>query len=653
VPYRLYIFWSFFLSIGLTTLYAQEPAQAPQQGQETKQASIPAQEKEFLDESPQDVYGLHTTTFITPFDLKFNKNGFSPIHLSSNKLDRFTYRQRAAYKLQDLGNEGTAAKYIFYQIPLYIGVHAGFHAYDIYFRDPLQHKYYDAKAPYSDGSVVFANYGSFTFDAVHARSFNKNWHLGGMYESMLTDREFIPNKIPYDRQVISYAFTLFGHYKSTNERYQALLSFYRKSHRNRETGGIHSKDASTDIKQWLRPKANTNNNLPIENGVKSKDLRQQYSLYQQFVFVEPAQFYHELLISNNFNHFTTKNLSDKSKKFLSGQDAATTNSLQDKNRMQTLSNEWGIKGQMQRVFYQYYYRNKYIDLHQAGATSNKKVLENYLGLYTRTNLWKNIGNLHLHGEYLQGDLYQVRAAYENKYVELAYDQIRYKPSFLSLQYASPYRKWHNYFRLPVDQQLKGTLHIPLPGLALKPYARFVRTMAPIYFKKLPTALNQGTAIAPYQAKGHADILTWGGEVNITLFSHYHLDTEIATTKVDGPAAHVFRMPKWYTNARVYYADSYHEGKATIETGIELNWKSAYKADGYDPVTQQFFVQDDFIVDAYPIVELFFNFRIKTFRGFLKLVHLNQGLPSEGYFVTPFYPGQLRSIDFGVGWSLFD
>jgi hypothetical protein len=649
VLYRLYIFLSFCFIIGLTTIYGQEPAQNHKQ----EQGLIPEQEKEFLDDSPQDIYGLHTTTLITPFDLKFNRAVFQPIALRIKKIDRFTWRQRAAYKLQDLGNEGTAAKYIFYQIPQHIGANTGFHAYDLYFRHPLQQRYYDAKAPYTDGTVVFANYGSFTFDVTHARSFNKNWHLGILFESMLTDREFIPNKIPYDRQVIDYSFTSFGRYKSDNEKYQAFVSFYRKSHRTRETGGIWS-DSSTDIKKWLQTKANINNNISVGEGVNSKDLRQQYFLYHQFAFVEPAQFYHELLLSNNFNHFTAKSL-DKSKPFLSGLPAATTNSLRDKSNMQTLSNEWGIKGQAQRVFYQYYYRNKYIDLQPAGSGPSKKLIENYLGLYTRTNLWKNLDFLHLHGEYLQGDFYKVRAAYENKFVELAYDQVRYKPSFLSLRYDTPYRNWNNRFQPPLDQQLEGTLKIPLPGVALRPYARLVRTTAPIYFKfkKLPNTPNPSTKIEPYQAKGHADLLTWGGEINVTILSHYHLDTEIAFTKVDGPAAHAFSMPKWYTNLRVYYADSYKEEKANIETGIELNWKSAYKADGYDPATQQFFVQDDFMVYAYPIVELFFNFRIKTFTGFLKVVHLNQGLPAEGYFVTPFYPGQMRSIDFGVSWALFD
>ncbi len=44
------------------------------------------------------------------------------------------------------------------------------------------------------------------------------------------------------------------------------------------------------------------------------------------------------------------------------------------------------------------------------------------------------------------------------------------------------------------------------------------------------------------------------------------------------------MPEWYSNIKSYYAQSFHEGNAGIETGIEFNWKSSYYADGYDPIT---------------------------------------------------------------------
>ncbi|MHB9148075.1 MAG: putative porin [Candidatus Amoebophilus sp.] len=613
--------------------------------------NLKAQEQEFLDDSTHDVHGLHTTFFLTPADLKYNISGFKPLSVNIEKIDRFTFRQKMAYKVQDLGNEGTATKSIFYTLPQAIGAHSGFYVYDVYFRDPSHQRYYDTKAPYTDGTVVFANYGSYSFEGCHARSFNKNWHLGAMFETIMSDREYIPSKIPYDRQVITYPFTLFGHYKTDNERYQLLVSFYRKEHRNRDTGGISGEDNKVD--KWLEAKAIINNNLSPADSVESGELRQQYYLYHQAVYAEPLQVYQEIMVRNTNNYFKTRTLNTKSKAFLAGNLLNKLDSIEDSTTMQTFSNECGIKGKINRIFYQYYTREKLIKLEKINLL--KRVLaEYYLGLYTRINVRDNIDFIHLHGEYLQGDFYKIHTSYKGSILELSYDQVKYRPSFLSLRYESVYRNWNKNFKPPVGRQLEGSCRIPLPGVLVKPYGRFVHIQSPIYFRHVESAGTVNALIEPHQEKEHAHIITWGANINISLLSYFHLDTEVASTQVAGPASNAFRIPKWYTNVRTYYAKTFYKGKSEIETGIECNWKSSYHADGYDPITQQFYRQDDFNVYSYPIIELFFNFRIKTFRGFLKVVHANQGLLSKpGYFVTPFYPGQLRSIDLGFSWSLFN
>jgi hypothetical protein len=615
--------------------------------------NLKAQEEEFLDDSTYDVYGLHSTFFLTPADLKYNLSGFKPVSVSIQKMDRFTFRQKMAYTVQDLGNEGTATKSIFYTLPQAIGAHSGFYVYDVYFRDPSHQKYYDTKAPYTDGTVVFANYGSYLFKGCHAMSFNKNWHLGALFETIMSDREYIPSKIPYDRQVITYPFSLFGHYKTDNERYQLLVSFYRKNHRNRDTGGISSEENINKVAEWLKAKAAIKNNLSPEDDVESGELRQQYYLYHQAAYAEPLQVYQEVILSNTTNYFKTKNLNNESKLFLWGNSPDGLNNIQDSTIMQTFSNECGIKGQINRVFYQYYTRGKLIKLEQT-ILSKKALEEYYLGFYTRINVRNNIDFIHLHGEYLQGDLYKIHTSYKGSILELSYDQARYRPSFLSLHYESAYRNWDKNFQPPVGRQLEGACYIPLPGVLVKPYGRFIRVQSPIYFKHAGSNNPVNTLIEPHQEKGHANITTYGTNLNISLLSYFHIDTDIAFTKVAGPAANAFKIPKWYTNARAYYAKTFYEGKSEIETGVECNWKSDYHADKYDTITQQFYRQDSFNVYSYPIIEVFFNFRIKTFRGFLKVVHANQGLLSEsGYFVTPFYPGQLRSIDLGFSWSLFN
>ena len=634
MSYRLYIcFISFFLGIISNTL---------------------AQEQEFLDDSTQDVHGLHSTFFLRVDELKYNKIGFRPISIDIHRLDQFSLRQKAAYSIQDLGNQGTAAKHIFYTLPKHIGFHTGFYVYDMYFRDPLRQKYYDTKSTYTDGKVTFANYGSYLFKVCHARSFSKNWHVGAIFESMLTDKEFIPTKIPYDREVITYPFTLFGHYKSNNGIYWALGSFYRKNHRHRETGGISCEEKHVPMDAWLDAKINISNHVSSNDSVESGELRQQYYLYHQLTYTEPLQIYHELTLRNTFNYFKTGSLQEVSRKFLADSLLNTQNNLDDKTINQTLSNEVGIKGQANRVFYQYYYLQKQIDLQKTNLIPNHKLQEHYLGIYTRINLRKNIDLLYFKGEYLQGDFYKLHTVYEGSFFHIAYDNIKYRPSLLSVVYNRPYRKWHKFFKPATVKQVTGNLYLSLPNIVWRPYGKFTHIQSPVYFKKPTKYLHShNTIIEPFQAAGDAQLITWGSKLDIAIWSYFHVDTDVSFNKSQGKASNVFRIPRWYTSVRTYYAKSFYEGKSDIETGIDFNWKSSYKADAYDPVTQQFFIQDIFLVYAYPILEVFFNFRISNFRAFIKVIHVNEGIPKKGYFVTPFYPGQHRSLDVGFSWSLFN
>src|SRR5690554_6249188 len=84
------------------------------------------------------------------------------------------------------------------------------------------------------------------------------------------------------------------------------------------------------------------------------------------------------------------------------------------------------------------------------------------------------------------------------------------------------------------------------------------------------------------------------------------------------------------------------------------YRSGYYADAYMPATQQFYLQDDFNVFAYPVVDAFFNFRIKRTRVLFRYNHANSyAMRQPGYFVTPYYTGLNSMLDLGINWSFFD
>jgi hypothetical protein len=639
--------------MGIANLYAKKPIEP---------------DAEFFDDTTQEIYSAQTTLFLKIADLKYNQATFRPISTSIVKGDHFTYRQRLGYKVQDLGNDGTAAKPMFYTLPQYIGIYSGFYAYDPYFKDPLLFSYYDTKSPYTDGSVILARLGSYHFEVCHHRSFNKNWHLGACLETMLVDKEYIPTNIPGDRNVAAYApFALLAHYKTDQHRYQVLASFYRKHHRVRETGGIFGKKGST--LDWLAPKAKIENNLYSQDSIETSELRQQYHLYQQFKIQDQLQAYHEIKLLNQFNQFKAPKLSAVSHYYLGGLPISKPESLEETTILQTLGNEWGFKGNIDRLFYRCYYSHKKLECQPIGYKNLKAFQEHYIGLQTRIKVDGHTNYLHMHGEYLWDGHYQLHTVYEGSLVELGYHQLRHKPSILAQNYQSHYRKWDKHFESPKNHQLYGAIRLALPRFMLKPYVRITKVENPIYFQNIPTKTNpdqqdkdQATQappllIEPRQSQGHANLLYLGTDMNLTIFSHFHADNELIFTQKQGPCAGIFRLPQFLFNTRLYYAKTLYEGRLDLETGVDLHWHSPYMADGYDPATQQFHIQNEFKIYSYLLADLFFNFRINTFRGFIKLNYLNQhlafmaGLP--GYFVTPLYPGQSRSLDVGVSWSFFD
>jgi hypothetical protein len=90
-----------------------------------------------------------------------------------------------------------------------------------------------------------------------------------------------------------------------------------------------------------------------------------------------------------------------------------------------------------------------------------------------------------------------------------------------------------------------------------------------------------------------------------------------------------------------------------QVGLEGFMMDDFKADAYNPVLQQFYLQNQFTVSSYPVVDFFITADIKNFNVFLKMAHVNQGYPDDGYFTSPYYTGMKRSFIFGLKWMFFD
>jgi hypothetical protein len=139
-----------------------------------------------------------------------------------------------------------------------------------------------------------------------------------------------------------------------------------------------------------------------------------------------------------------------------------------------------------------------------------------------------------------------------------------------------------------------------------------------------------------------------------LFRKLFFENEVIFTNISGDsiAANSFRIPKWFANSRIYYGSSFFDNKIYVMIGADLHYKSDYRSLAYNPAIQQFYLQDNFLIPSYLLIDGFIEFQIDHFTFFLKMTHANQSQLS-GYFTFPHYIGQKRTLDLGIKWLFFN
>jgi hypothetical protein len=113
-----------------------------------------------------------------------------------------------------------------------------------------------------------------------------------------------------------------------------------------------------------------------------------------------------------------------------------------------------------------------------------------------------------------------------------------------------------------------------------------------------------------------------------------------------------RVPNVFYYGRFFWRGLWFKKSMEVEIGLDIQARSGYKGLAYIPDIQQFGLQEDFTMESFVATDFFINMKVNNFRAFVKVTHTNQQAAS-GYFVTPYYPGLPRVVDFGFKWMFFD
>ncbi|BDD04997.1 putative porin [Aureibacter tunicatorum] len=588
-----------------------------------------------LDDSTKLVYDASTIQYTTLKDVKFDQKRWYSIDTTLQRVRLWGTREANDYLVQNLGNPGTAVRPIYFVMPDQIGKNSGFQNYDLYFNDHNSIKYYDTKSPVTSIDLVLGSQTRSILDVGFTRNVNPRWNVGLKFTHYSIDK-ILDRAGKNDFNVLNYQLQFFTNYTSQNNKYKALFNFTRFDHKVFEQGGIINEDSLFYL----------NEQAPVYlTQAQSQDMRFNYHLYHQYELANGFTAYHEADILSQTNTFSDDDWTVDSLfikyKYPPIFDERMTNEL---SRFNSVSNEVGLKGNWKNWYVLAYFRRRDTFFETKYISGLQSRGENYLGGYMRLDL-DSLSNVELKAEFNQFGDHILYGKYTHKLFDVSYNRTQFAVPYLYEDYLSNHHSWSNNFRANQADQIKGAIKLSLwnNNLRLKPHFTFTNVFDFVYLDE------NGN---PQQSGAPAQMISPGFDLKLRFFKYLNFETSIIYSVVTGGSRDIFRIPDLYTNTRFYFANNIFGGKINFQGGLDLHYTSEYYAYDYDPTTQQFILQNNQLVENFPVLDAYISFTISTLTAYIKATNILQS-QGEGYFVTPYYTGPKTGIDIGFRWYFFD
>ncbi|SMD44016.1 Putative porin [Aquiflexum balticum DSM 16537] len=596
--------------------------------------------KKLIDDSTKMVFGPKTTLYFLEKDIKRNVSRTFEVDTLLNNFHYYEPVAKSGWMYQDLGNIGSAAKPIFYSAPQMIGTTSGFHVYDLYHASPDSMRYYDTKSPFTQMNAFFGGGNRNMLDLVFARNINPRWNVGFNFHTIRARKTLNPNARD-DNLTEQTSYSVHTNYRSENGRYLLLGNLSRMKHLVNEQGGIISPDVDStsllfayeDAKVWLRDSRVT-------------DLRQDYHLYHEYELAKGWQIYHVFDKKKQDVTFIG-DLSSSDSLFFNLFNPVRYNSedsTYNKNNFSEWRNEIGFKGDFGLLYYNAFVKFRSGRMRSPTMETDNPFNELFVGGAVRGDLsekWR----FEAEGEYLIPGAFRIHGLFVSPFLEASYTKALYKPTSMQQVYFGNHHQWENSFSNIGLDQIKGVLKADFPSWSLRPNITLNRINNYVFFNEDQEAT---------QSDGEAFMVIPGLTYSFNIRKKFFWESEIYYTLITGDGKDNFRIPELLFNSRIYYDSPMFNENLFLQIGLESRFRGDNFAESYNPAMQQFFLQNEFNVFAYPVIDFFVNLRINRTRVLVRMNHININMMNEpGYFVTPYFTGLRRTLDIGISWPLFD
>lgn len=114
-----------------------------------------------------------------------------------------------------------------------------------------------------------------------------------------------------------------------------------------------------------------------------------------------------------------------------------------------------------------------------------------------------------------------------------------------------------------------------------------------------------------------------------------------------------QIPVFAARQTVYYGFPLFKKALYLQLGLDFLYNTAYYADAYNPVLQQFYLQDDTEIGNYGYMDFYLRAKIGRFQLQFKLTHFWAGAFGKVYYLVPHYPTKDLGFALGIAWRFHD
>lgn len=623
----------------------------------------------------------HRTGLEDSITIRFRYLDSSRMRGFDSSITDFAKRINVPWDHVNLGNLGTATRPLIFSPRVQPGWDHGFHAYDVYNFTISETKFYNTTRPYTEANYMLGSKSEQYILLSHTQNIRPNWNAGFQYR-LINSPGFFQNQNTNHNN-----YRLSSWYQSRNKRYQNFVVIIGNKLQSGENGGI-----KTDVNYLDSAAFNERSSIPTQLGINQPGsrnffstnistgafytnasylMRQQYDLGQKDSIVTDSTviplFYPRLRLEHTITYNTYKyrfkdNYGD-SLYYANNYGRRlerTPDTFFIQDAWKVLVNDFSI--------YQFPDAKNAAQFIKVGA-AYENISGNFDTMWVKKGSTKEY-NFYVHGEYRNktrnqkwdleafGNFYVsgYNAGNYNAYVslkrfiskqigylQLGFQNVNRTPSFIFNQASSFYFGNPATFAKENITNIFGSLDVP----------RYKLKVAANYYLITNLAYFNGIYQAD-QASSLFNVLQVTAEKQIRIWRNWNWRTWIVLQQRagNGPA----NMPLITTRNQVGYDGKL--GFKNLETsfGLEFRYFTSYKAEGYSPLTGQYYYQDFAKVSQkMPDITAYLHFRIKTFTAYIRGENLNTFSPSQGGFTknnipTMNYPYPGLQIRVGIFWS---